>query len=265
MNRSKTPPQDPGLIESLQAVAAQYPNDMKNQQLDDIPRIAFNICLVFRTLKNRAPDTLEICDIGGGVGLFAPGCVAHGIKRMVLIDDFRDGTTQCIASPVLELHRGLGITVLARDVLKAGISDLPGQFDAITSFDSMEHWHSSPKHLFQEVVEKLRPGGVFVLGVPNAVNARKRISVLIGRGNWSRMADWYDKEVFRGHVREPDVHDLRCIAQDMGLTRCKIYGRNWRGLSSYRRLFGPVILVLDHLLRLTPSLCADLYMVGHKP
>ena len=31
------------------------------------------------------------------------------------------------------------------------------------------------------------------------------------------MAHWYEPELFRGHVREPDVDDLRYIARDMGL------------------------------------------------
>ena len=89
---------------------------------------------------------------------------------------------------ILDLHRSLGVEVFTRNVVQCGIRDIAGTFDVITTFDSMEHWHNSPKRLFQEVVEKLNPGGVFVLGVPNCVNMRKRITVPFGIGKWSRLA-----------------------------------------------------------------------------
>jgi hypothetical protein len=47
----------------------------------------------------------------------------------------------------------------------------------------MEHWHHSPKRLFRQVSDKLlKPGGRFVLAVPNCVNLRKRLSVPLGVG-----------------------------------------------------------------------------------
>ena len=106
-------------------------------------------------------------------------------------------------------------------------------FDVITSFDSMEHWHHSPKRLFQEVMRVLKPSGRFILGVPNCVNLRKRLTVPFGFGKWSSIDDWYEQETFRGHVREPDVEDLRYIANDMGLMELQILGRNWM---AYHRL-----------------------------
>ena len=44
-----------------------------------------------------------------------------------------------------------------------------------------------------------------MVGVPNCVNLRKRLTVPLGRGKWSPMADWYEQPSFRGHVREPDA------------------------------------------------------------
>ena len=97
----------------------------------------------------------------------------------------------------------------------------------MTSFDSMEHWHHSPKRLFRQVsAQLLKPRGRFVLGVPNCINARKRLSVPLGIGKWSAIEDRYEEPEFRGHVREPDVADLRYIARDMGLKDVQIFGRN---------------------------------------
>src|SRR5690606_24685391 len=121
------------------------------------------------------------------------------------------------------------------------------------------------KELFHQVIDKLRPGGAFILGAPNCVNLRKRITTPLGWGKWSALADWYEQPVFRGHVREPDVADLRYIAADMGLRDVEIFGRNWIGHLSPNPLVRAATFVLDRPLRLAPSLCADLYMIGQKP
>jgi len=96
----------------------------------------------------------------------------------------------------------------------------------------MEHWHHSPKAFFHRVTRSLRPGGLFLLCGPNSVNLRKRFSVPFGRSNWSSMEDWYEQQVFRGHVREPNVNDLRHIARDLGLVVISVFGRNWLGRDS---------------------------------
>ena len=248
--------------ESLAAVAKQYPGNLRSHQFKDVRRIAFNISLA---LGDRDIKDLSICDLGGGIGLFSIGCAALGAKRTVLVDDFRDPVNFRVGNSVLDLHRAHGVEVVSRDVVSQGIDDLEGPFDVITSFDSMEHWHASPKRLFAQVIDKLRPGGRFVLGVPNCVNMRKRVTVPFGLGKWSPMAEWYEEEAFRGHVREPDVGDLHYIAADMGLVNVKIHGRNWLGYHSGKRWIRAVVQVFDHPLRAAPSLCADIYMTGQKP
>jgi SAM-dependent methyltransferase len=124
-----------------------------------------------------------------------------------------------------------------RDLVEEGLDLPPETIDVFTIFDSMEHWHHSPKPVFGAVMRALRPGGLFVLSGPNCANLRKRITLLFGRGKWSAMHDWYDAPRFRGHVREPDVEDLRYIARDMDLTQVRILGRNWAGWGSRLRLF----------------------------
>lgn len=252
------------IFDILRKVATQYPTDMVAGQVIDIPRIAFNIGLSLSTAKPKTPSELEICDLGGGVGLFSIGCAAFGLKRTVLVDDFSDSVNQRVGNSILDLHRDYGVEVVSRDVVTSGISDIEGSFDVITTFDSMEHWHHSPKKLFQEVIQKLKPGGIFVLGVPNCVNMRKRITLPLGIGKWSGMQEWYETAVFRGHVREPDVSDLRYIASDMRLVDVRIYGRNWLGYCSTKPAIRFAAKIMDYPLRLNPSLCSDIYMVGQK-
>lgn len=239
---------------TLRVLAPRHPSGRVAPDVE-IECIAFQIALAF------VPGG-AVCDVGGGVGLFSLGCAALGM-RAVLVDDFADAVNQREGDASLALHRELGVEIVRRDVVKDGLG-LPGPFDAVTSFDSMEHWHSSPKRLFHDAVAALHPGGAFVLGVPNCVNLRKRLTVPFGLGKWTSMEEWYEPAVFRGHVREPDVDDLRYIGRDLGLREVRILGRNWLG---YRSRFLPVRLLTplaDRLLRLRPSLCSDLYLVGRR-
>jgi SAM-dependent methyltransferase len=253
------------LTSVLTGVAAQYPPAMVVGQQRDVARIGFNIGLVLEAAAPKTAANLSICDIGGGIGLFSVGCAAFGFKRVMLVDDFRDAVNLETGDAIFGLHKRLGVEVYSRDVIADGIGDICAGADVVTTFDSMEHWHHSPKRLFAQVMRSLNPGGVFVLGVPNSVNLRKRLTVPFGIGKWSPMPDWYENEVFRHHVREPDVDDLGYIARDMGLSDVRIVGRNWLGYHSPSQAIRFATMLMDYPLRLRPSLCADIYLVGRKP
>lgn len=216
-------------------------------------------------LLSGLPCGARVCDIGGGLGLFSPGCAALGFDA-VLVDDFKDTWHGQFAEEVFDrIHRRLGVTIVCRDVVAEGIDFSPQSLEAVTVFDTMEHWHNSPKPLFRALMRALKPGGIFVIGGPNCVNLRKRITVPLGIGKWSQMRDWYEAERFRSHVREPDVSDLRYIAADLGLEGVRIFGRNWMGYHSRYRAARLLTPFIDRALRLRPSLCSDIYMVGRKP
>ncbi len=249
----------------LGRVAGEYPYNLAVAQRRDVPRIEFHIRAALDAVAPKRPAEISICDIGGGIGLFSVGCAAAGFRRVVLIDDFRDRVNKEVGVDVLDLHRGYGVEVYGRDVVDEGLDGIDGEFDAITSFDSIEHWHQSPKRLFREVLARLTEGGAFVLGAPNCVNLRKRITVPLGYGKWSSMHAWYEEENFRGHVREPDLADLKYIAADMGLVDIRVFGRNWLGCDHSRRMVRTVARLLDWPLRAVPSLCSDIYVVGRKP
>jgi SAM-dependent methyltransferase len=250
------------LEEILEDIARSYPSKLIEDQLRDIPRIAFNIRLA---LNGADPRAMSICDIGGGVGLFSTGCAALGMNAL-LVDDFADPINRRVGDAVFVVHKKYGVRILSRNVITDGLADISERFDVVTTFDSMEHWHHSPKRLFRQVGDELlKPGGRFVIGVPNCVNLRKRLSVPLGVGKWSSMEDWYQEPEFRGHVREPDVADLRYIALDMGLKDVQIFGRNWIGYASRSGLVRLGTWIADRPLRMFPSLCADIYMTGRSP
>jgi SAM-dependent methyltransferase len=204
----------------------------------------------------------SVLDIGGGYSPFAVLLAEHG-ARVTVLDDFEH--------PYFSEHdqhraivAGAGVELIRRDAVSG--EALPfedASFEAVTSFDSMEHWHHSPRRLFHDVLRVLTPAGRFVLGVPNAVNLRKRLTVPIGRSNWAHFEDWYDEPVFFGHVREPTVSDLERIARDLGLSSWRVLGRNWLGYRGSRKAQLAARLI-DAPLRLRPSFCANLYLVGRR-
>lgn len=251
---------DDTLRQTLTSIALQYPQDMVPRQLNDILRVEFHIQMALDAAAPRPVEEMAIADLGGGVGMFSLGSAAMGVGRCVLVDDFNDPANQREGDDPLKMHQARGVEIFSRDVVADGIADIPGTFDVVTTFESMEHWHHSPKRLFGQVVEKLNPGGSFILGVPNCSKLAKRILTPLGRAKWSTMEDWYEEETFRGHVREADVSDLNYIARDMGLRDIQVLGRNW--------LLGtrpPVVLRAAMRVLRRPSFCSDIYLIGKRP
>ncbi len=241
----------------LLELVGEYPAALQPAQRADLGRIAFHLSLL------DIPERGRVADIGGGVGLFSPGAQALGLKA-TLVDDFRDSVNLEHGDTALAVHRKLGVEVISRDVVADGVEFAPASLDAVTSFDSIEHWHHSPRALLHQLVAALKPGGLFILGAPNCVNMRKRLTVPWGRGSWSSFDEWYSQPTFRGHVREPDTRDLRRIAADLKLTHAKVFGRNWQGRMSPNALVRACTAIADLPLRLRAGWCSDLYLVARK-
>ena len=182
-----------------------------------------------------------------------------------MIDDRGDAGFYDPADQRHGIPEAYGITALQSDVLEDTWTFPDASLDAVTSFDSMEHWHSSPKKLFQSIVTSLKPGGWMILGVPNAANLKKRIEALFGFTEWSAMEDWYESPRFRGHVREPTVRDLRYIGRSLGLRDIQILGFNWLGHGNPSGIVAKMTPLVDAVLRLRPSLCSDIYLLAQRP
>src|SRR5262245_4367207 len=122
--------------ETLFNVLVHYPTSEIENQRQDIPRIAFHLGLIVTNVGAGS----AVADIGGGLGLFSPGCAALGFNSS-LVDDFRDAGNIRVAREVLKrVHERCGVTVVCRDVVTHGVDFAPNTLDAVTSFDSIEHW-----------------------------------------------------------------------------------------------------------------------------
>lgn len=251
------PTQDDHLEAILRKIALRYPRNLVAIQLSDVRRIAFHI----RLIRERIPPHGSVCDIGGGVGLFSLGCAALGMN-VLLIDDFADDVNERYGPSVLDLHREYGVRIVTSDVLDAPPRLEPSSLNAVTSFDVIEHLHHSPRPLLRSMVNALSPRGTFLMATPNSANLRKRVMGVLGRTRWSDFDSWYNQPVFRGHVREPDVNDLRAIAHDLDLAEVRIFGRNWLGYENSSRTVRVATRLADGLLARRASLCSNLYLLG---
>lgn len=114
------------------------------------------------------------------------------------------------------------------------------------------------------MIKSLRPGGLFLLGAPNAANLLKRFRVPFGKNIFAKIDDWYMYEKFIGHVREPVVDDLFYICKDLELEVLTIIGRNWMGLKRIPKSMKFAGHLFDKMLRICPTLCANIYIIAKK-
>jgi|ETNmetMinimDraft_15_1059895.scaffolds.fasta_scaffold04601_2 SAM-dependent methyltransferase len=240
----------------LEELIGAYPAALRPDQAQDAERIGFQLEQVFR-------PGASLADLGGGLGLLSPAAASVGIQAW-LVDDFGDPVNQRFPIRELGVHTKMGVGLVDAPVREWGEGFDDASLDVVTCIDSIEHWHHSPRPVFAEAMRVLKPGGVLFIGGPNAVNLRKRISVPLGRSNWSHFEDWYDSDEFRGHVREPVVGDLTRILDDLDFELAGVWGRNWAGYLG-GLVPAPLMRVIDHALRPFPTLCSDIYVAGRKP
>jgi SAM-dependent methyltransferase len=218
----------------------------------------------------------HLVDLGAGLSVFGPLCRVSGLQ-VTLVDDFGGGggieLRPKTEVPLLSVfEKELGIQIARENFLERPLPLPDASVDVVTCFHSLEHWHHSPRRLFQEVTRIIKPGGFLLLATPNAVNIRKRIFVLLGRTNFPTLNEWYNDgdPIFRGHVREPVIRDLHELMAWNKFRVVGTYGRNFIGRQSQALGFLPPFLLeaiaagSDRLLRLRPTLCSDIHVMGQK-
>ena len=183
----------------------------------------------------------------------------------IMIDDFRDPINYECPIEELGIHEKYGVDVRNRDLLTDGLGLEPESVDVITMLELIEHLHNSPKKLLHSAVQALKPGGLLLISVPNCMALHQRLRWLLGRGFWSTMQAWYEQEQFRDHVREPSVADLRYFARDLGLENVEILGCYWALRTVGNQLLRIIGQAVETTLRLRPTLCGNIYLLGTKP
>jgi SAM-dependent methyltransferase len=217
---------------------------------------------------------LRIADLGGGSAWFIVVLAQMGLDA-TLVDDFWGGghveaNVYRQQLSFLEGFEKLGVKIQSQDLISKPLQMPDESLDVVTCFHTLEHWHHSPKKLFAEIRRVLRPGGHVIFATPNVVNLRKRVYTVLGKSPFANLDEWYQHEVFRGHVREPSIADLHQLYQWNGFQVVATYGRNFIGQDSVALSFLPAPLRRSlagtsvKLLQMVPSLCSDIHVVGIK-
>ena len=109
-----------------------------------------------------------------------------------------------------ELARQYCRDMFVGDVEKMDLSGL-GQYDAIIFGDVLEHLHN-PGVVLEKLSRLLKPGGKILLSLPNIANIWIRISLLMGRFNYSRLGILDET-----HLRFFTLKTAKQLATDSGL------------------------------------------------
>jgi SAM-dependent methyltransferase len=254
-------------------VAVLYGDSPETERMDS--RQLFYLELLHRVGMLAAGK--HLLDLGAGLSAFGPVASAMGMQ-VSIADDFGGGggvvakNQAEVRALITGWKERLGIRVIESDILSQPLPLETASVDVVTCINSLEHWHHSPKRLFAEVSRVLRPQGHLILVTPNAANLRKRVSALGGKNIWDRLDWWYHDgdPVFRGHVREPIIADLKKIMEWNDFTVIHVCGRNFLGQRSKALGFLPplmlqrIVAAADWLLRLRPTLCSDIHVIGRK-
>jgi len=143
---------------------------------------------------------IKAVDLGAGFSRFSPVLSQLG-PHVTILDDFgggggiahgQDAEQRKETDVVLNrLRIKLGLDIIETDILCQPLPFPDKSVDLITCFHVLEHWHNSPKFLFDEIQRVMKPGGYIFIATPNSVNIRKRLWVLFGASNLPKIEDFY--------------------------------------------------------------------------
>jgi SAM-dependent methyltransferase len=125
-----------------------------------------------------------------------------------------------------------------------GIPFDSGTFDMVMMHDILEHIHHSPRELLNDLMERTTDDGILFITVPNQVNIKKRIEVILGRTNLTAYETFYWSDIpWRGHIREYVRDDLEKMAK-------------------YLELEVVELRAVDHMLQKLPALARPAYLMA---
>lgn len=136
-------------------------------------------------------------------------------------------------------------------------------FDVVTILDVVEHLHESPRGILNAAGRYLKPGGALCVTMPNAVNLRKRLSVLRGKTNYPPVKHFYlSPHGWRGHVREYTLDEAAYLVRETGFEIQDATTFEPMASQKLGPLTRPFFLAVCHAV---PSLRSGLCVIGRKP
>ena len=206
----------------------------------------------------------KLLDIGSFVNIYPPVLSSLGMNVTVL-DNFRQRRDikeqKRIDFALKNVYSKLNIEVIEEDVFSFDFAKLTEQYDVITSFEVFEHLIDSPKPIMSGIHKALRPGGRFILSIPNISSLFKRVKLLFGHSplpNYKRY--YHNGNPFTGHRRELTSTEACWMVEQVGLKVDKCFGTNICGTKNQKKLTRFI-----QNFQVLPSLMSYFFVIARKP
>ena len=179
------------------------------------------------TFASRLPtDALQrgsrILDVGSGHARlllalkYAFGVEGYGVDKYAYAGLDSPNVLTDATRKLWALHDREGLRILSPfDIEKESLPHPDGFFDAIISQQAVEHFHDTPKPVFEDVLRVLKPGGCFLIDTPNHVALHQHLNVLSGRTVHWNLEEYFNHDFSRGvrgqylgHWREFTMDEL---------------------------------------------------------
>jgi 2-polyprenyl-3-methyl-5-hydroxy-6-metoxy-1,4-benzoquinol methylase len=138
-----------------------------------------------------------------------------------------------------------------------------GSFDVVCALAVIEHLHDSPREFLNTMGHFVKPGGLLLVEMPNSVNLRKRLSVILGKSNYNPIDELYfSPNEYRGHVREYTLDETVYILKQ---NKFEIMQATTFEHIAYEKLKFPmreIYLILGNLVK---TLRSGLLVIARKP
>jgi 2-polyprenyl-3-methyl-5-hydroxy-6-metoxy-1,4-benzoquinol methylase len=199
---------------ALTAIQSQLPPEINETT------VPFNWYRFIRVLHwvqqyiSLPPEQTAVLDIGCGIGTLAL-LFHHHHYRIECLDAPNTGIRPWLERNKIPLHQA------NIEIDRLNFDD--ETFHLVTCLDVIEHLHGSPKNMLQEIHRILKPGGVLILGTPNAVQLYNRLSVLLGKSNYTNLDYFFNASYpYTAHVREYTRPEVKTILKWAGFQPIKI-------------------------------------------
>lgn len=159
--------------------------------------------------------------------------------------------------------KNFGITLTVQNITHR-LNYPENYFDACMINDVIEHLHETPRNLLNNAGLLVREGGYLFVTMPNAVNLRKRLSVMMGKSNYPAVEMLYHCiGPWRGHVREYTLVEQEYILRTSGFAIC--FSSTYHGMVDGKLMPKFLKYLYKGVCCFFPSMRENIATVAQKP